>query len=562
MMMKKLILILTAIALLAMSAALPAWAAPAMVLDAPVVTGSQITMSGTLTDGYMSEIAYYVVELENDVEQGTYAAVGQQAVTLEDGAFSITFTMSSAAESGTYRIAAASVKSEARATAEFEFISEGERTALITELTQDTITVDEIQAIFEDAEKIPVLTAMGCITADFAQLSDALKGEVAELVQNDLNGYFEKPYSETDFMTLYNYAVAYVATVRDTSADVAEMLTKYSDIFGIDTEGLENSPFLTEKIRDTEADSTQSVAAVYNEAVAVMAFSNEIDYKNVPALIEKYKDVLGLDLDDYQALTSSQKTQVHQAMLEMDYNTGAEVKTQFDKAVNGAVYVPPGNGGGGGSSGGNSSSGSNAPYVPIIDQDNKEQDAETVPVFEDLAGYEWAQEAIETLAEQHFISGVGDNTFEPARQITREEFVKILTSAFALVDSSAACSFEDVSPDAWYYTYVASAVESGIVSGKSPTVFGTGAYITREEIAALLVRVADRQSILLSEGEEKEFTDSDEIAGYAQDAVSRLASAGIINGRDDGRFAPQETATRAEAARLIYGLWELVYGQN
>ena len=157
---------------------------------------------------------------------------------------------------------------------------------------------------------------------------------------------------------------------------------------------------------------------------------------------------------------------------------------------------------------------------------------------------------------------MGDNTFEPARQITREEFVKILTSAFALVDSSATCSFEDVSSDAWYYTYVASAVESGIVSGKSPTVFGTGAYITREEIAALLVRVADRQSILLSEGEEKEFTDSDEIAGYAQDAVSRLASAGIINGRDDGRFAPQETATRAEAARLIYGLWELVYGQN
>ena len=560
--MKKLILVLTAIALLAMGAALPAWAAPAMALDEPVVTGSQITMSGTLTDGYMSEIAYYVVELENDVEQDNYAAVGQQAVTLADGAFSIMFTMSSAAESGTYRIAAASVKSEARATAEFEFISEGERTALISELTQDTITVDEIQAIFEDAEKIPVLTAMGCITADFAQMSDALKDEVAELVQSDLNGYFEKPYSETDFMTLYNYAVAYVATVRDTSADVAEMLTKYSDIFGIDTEGLENSPFLTEKIRDTEADSTQSVAAVYNEAVAVMAFSNEIDYKNVPALIEKYKDVLGLDLTDYQALTSSQKTQVHQAMLEVDYNTGAEVKTQFDKAVNGAVYVPPGNGGGGGSSGGNSSSGSNAPYVPIIDQDNKEQDAETVPVFEDLAGYEWAQEAIETLAEQHFISGVGDNTFEPARQITREEFVKILTSAFALVDSSAACSFEDVSPDAWYYTYVASAVESGIVSGKSPTVFGTGAYITREEIAALLVRVADRQSILLSEGEEKEFTDSDEIAGYAQDAVSRLASAGIINGRDDGRFAPQETATRAEAARLIYGLWELVYGQN
>ena len=44
------------------------------------------------------------------------------------------------------------------------------------------------------------------------------------------------------------------------------------------------------------------------------------------------------------------------------------------------------------------------------------------------------------------------------------------------------------------------------------------------------------------------------ISDYAKDAVSYLAGAGIINGYDNGNFAPTDNATRAESAVLIYAL--------
>ena len=47
------------------------------------------------------------------------------------------------------------------------------------------------------------------------------------------------------------------------------------------------------------------------------------------------------------------------------------------------------------------------------------------------------------------------------------------------------------------------------------------------------------------------FSDWDQIAGYAQPAVSALTDNGIVNGMGDGTFAPEAPATRAEAAKLI-----------
>ncbi|HHW00656.1 MAG TPA: S-layer homology domain-containing protein, partial [Clostridiaceae bacterium] len=50
------------------------------------------------------------------------------------------------------------------------------------------------------------------------------------------------------------------------------------------------------------------------------------------------------------------------------------------------------------------------------------------------------------------------------------------------------------------------------------------------------------------------FTDEAEISGYAKEAVAAIQKAGIIKGTGDGRFAPKNNATRAEAAVIIYRL--------
>ena len=43
------------------------------------------------------------------------------------------------------------------------------------------------------------------------------------------------------------------------------------------------------------------------------------------------------------------------------------------------------------------------------------------------------------------------------------------------------------------------------------------------------------------------------IADYAKDAVSALCAMGIVNGVSDTQFDPLGTATRAQAAKVVYG---------
>ena len=50
------------------------------------------------------------------------------------------------------------------------------------------------------------------------------------------------------------------------------------------------------------------------------------------------------------------------------------------------------------------------------------------------------------------------------------------------------------------------------------------------------------------------FDDFEEISDYAAEAVGCLVYRGIINGVGDNKFAPKATATRAQAALLVYAI--------
>ena len=59
------------------------------------------------------------------------------------------------------------------------------------------------------------------------------------------------------------------------------------------------------------------------------------------------------------------------------------------------------------------------------------------------------------------------------------------------------------------------------------------------------------QRILALPAGEADFADGDAISGYAAEAVGSLYQNGIISGRGDNLFAPQDTMTRAEAAAIL-----------
>ena len=182
----------------------------------------------------------------------------------------------------------------------------------------------------------------------------------------------------------------------------------------------------------------------------------------------------------------------------------------------------------------------------------------TTPVgtFSDLNDASWAKTAIEALAKKGVLSGKGDGKFHPNDTVTREEFVKIIVEAIDIREKEATVDFGDVAEGRWSYSYIASAYRANIIQGTSDSEFSPAGQMSRQDMAVIMMRVANLLGIDL-EGSAK-FSDDAEIAGYAKEAVKKLAGAGIINGVGDNKFSPKTTVTRAQAAKIVYEL--LVYG--
>lgn len=182
------------------------------------------------------------------------------------------------------------------------------------------------------------------------------------------------------------------------------------------------------------------------------------------------------------------------------------------------------------------------------------QEASPPPVsgFADMAGYEWASEAVNALKDIGIINGKSETLFAPADMVTREEFVKMLVSMLGLQTAEDEADFADVDPNAWYCPFVAAAAKGGIVNGIGDGIFGVGLNITRQDIATIACRAFD----MSASGSAVKFTDEADISDYAKDSVATIASHGIISGMGDGSFAPAANATRAQAAKILYELYK------
>lgn len=174
--------------------------------------------------------------------------------------------------------------------------------------------------------------------------------------------------------------------------------------------------------------------------------------------------------------------------------------------------------------------------------------------FKDIASVQaWAGRQISVVAAKGAIEGVGNDNFAPKSNVTRAEFAKMLIRALNLENNSAKQSFSDVSSTAWYAPYVAVAAEKGIITGRSAAQFDPTATITRAEMATMIARAvkAQKPEAVASASSLSKFSDAGKIAASLKDGVAFAASNNLVIG-NAGKFNPNNTATRAEAAVIIY----------
>ena len=174
-----------------------------------------------------------------------------------------------------------------------------------------------------------------------------------------------------------------------------------------------------------------------------------------------------------------------------------------------------------------------------------------------MENFEWAKEAVEYLHKEGIVQGTGDAKFSPQDNITREQFTKMVVE-FSGLKGDTDFMFDDVLPDAWYCDYIKTAYSTGIIRGISNNIFGTGNSMTREDAVVVIARCMDIIGITADDMREYSiFSDENEIADYAKDSVETLYKKGIINGMEDGVFAPKAIVTRAQAAKMIYELCKI-----
>lgn len=168
--------------------------------------------------------------------------------------------------------------------------------------------------------------------------------------------------------------------------------------------------------------------------------------------------------------------------------------------------------------------------------------------FQDLQGH-WAVPDVIAAAERGWMRGVSPDAFAPNRPLTRAEAAALLTRVLALPAASGRGAFSDTRGH-WAEAEIASAAACGLAAGVGGGRFDPDAPVTREQLAVLLHRAAQRLGSSLSARPLAGFSDADAVSTYARDAMAWAVTQKLLQG-DRGRLTPQAPATRAQAAAIL-----------
>ena len=323
---------------------------------------------------------------------------------------------------------------------------------------------------------------------------------------------------------------------------------------------IKNTTSSFEEICETFSKSIQTVRlqAIFDK---IKEASN---YAQVSEIIkdESNSELLELSQKDIDKFKKNEKNAA-KALAGQDFKDIDDFKKAFNKSIDTEDKRTTGGGGG-------SSTIKGTPNVSITAQtppsDSQQQGntqtsspdtyADNIYSFDDISDYDWAKKEIEFLYRMGVIDGIAQRRYAPAENLSREQFVKLITEAFEFEMTDSPASFDDVSPDDWFYAYVSSAEALGITRGNGQS-FGRGQSITREDLCVMTVRALNAAGYKTEECE-LNFTDGASVSQYAKSAVAYLSKEGIIKGMPDGTFMPHSKTTRAEAAVIMYRLSEYI----
>ncbi len=174
-------------------------------------------------------------------------------------------------------------------------------------------------------------------------------------------------------------------------------------------------------------------------------------------------------------------------------------------------------------------------------------------VFTDLKA-KWYKKAVDYVYTFGLMNGVTNTTFAPDADTSRAMLVTVLWRAEGEPTSSVKAPFTDIKAN-WYKDAVNWAYENQIVKGTSETTFSPNDPITREQIAAIMMRYSEYKGYDTTKTASlKSFPDNKDVHKYAQGAMQWAVAEGLISGVKEGNtnyLRPRGNASRAQVATIL-----------
>ena len=175
--------------------------------------------------------------------------------------------------------------------------------------------------------------------------------------------------------------------------------------------------------------------------------------------------------------------------------------------------------------------------------------------FTDVSPYgSWDHGGIDFVLSRGLFAGTSATTFSPKATMTRAMLVTVLWRGCGLPEGFEN-PFSDVPAGAWYAEAAAWGHAFGIVKGLGEGRFGPDATVTREQMAAILFRLASLGGIDTGRRASLSgFPDQGQVSDWAKDALSWAVAEGILTGSAEGGqtcLRPSSGSTRAQAAAVL-----------
>ena len=187
----------------------------------------------------------------------------------------------------------------------------------------------------------------------------------------------------------------------------------------------------------------------------------------------------------------------------------------------------------------------------------------TKPVFTDVSSDKWYYTWVTKAAQQGWVSGVGDGRFDPEGSVTFAQFALMLDRALYPddIDSQPAGA-------QWWTAACEVAAEHGLFPITDMAIRDNwnnvaNTPIEREQMAQMMYNALVDKGIKLPSYAEyseaaKRIADIADVDNYV--AVTTCYTIGLLNGNDNGNFAPRAPMTRAQACVVLCNIYGYVTG--